>query len=342
MKKYLFLFSILFVCFFSSIPVSYALNSDIENNIQTFYNEAYEKEYPYCIYSTCDRGMMICFKEMHLSTIIAKQQQESSNRIYFTSSSDNDEAYIVLFNFSSIKEKNFSSFSSFSYTYYLTLDNIYTNFDFYYEDFSGDKKLIRSNFYFKEQKLLTFDLPENYSVELKDENNKIIEELSKNKYLIYYGNYTYSLFFDNEIVLEDQPLEFTKEITIKPIKKVIFKTPKDSSFSLKNMDGELIEETDGYYYLLVGNYYYSLSKEGFFPKENEQIKITDDATYTLVLDSKYNPNTMQSIFTQYYNYIRDLVSDIFPLDNPLFIYLITFVIGFFLIALIRKLIGGII
>ncbi len=338
MKKILITFTFLFISIFSISSVN-ALSSYEESKIQIFYDEKYDGNYPNCVYISHDSGYMICLKSSDLSNFSGKYTENRSAYQFYDVTL---EVQYTVFKSSKIDSSNIRKLS-FVNAYILFIPSeLSSNFDFYVYDENDNKTLITSNFQFKKLSTLIFDLPDDYSVVLKDKDNKVVEQSTKNKYIIYFGDYTYSIYLDDKPIIEDESIVFSYENTLKPIKKVSFDIPKDSDFTLKDMNGNIIISNNGYYYLPSGNYIYFLSKPGYFSKENETITIDDDANISLSLDSKYNPNNMQSIFTQYYNYIKDLVSDVFPLENPLFIYLISITIGFFLIAIIRKLIGGIV
>lgn len=347
MKKIIFTFSFLFLGLFSFNSNVFALTTTEENIVNLFYSTEYDSDFPYCVFENrTGFQRFVCLKSEQISKAYLKTTLSSNfnYRFVYYDMSDN-----VLFSnityknsnyvFETRKTYSFTSLENYFAVYDLSL--LHSNFDFFFENYDGDKNLFVSDFQFKTQKDLIFNLPENYFVILRDSNNNEIDQNDTNSYHIVLGNYTYSIYHNDTLVIENEPIVFNTDTVLSPIKKVVFNIPENSTFILKDIKGNVINSESNTYYLPFGNYSYSLSKPGFFSKENEQINITEDITLTLDLNSKYNPNSMQSIFTQYYNYIRDLISDIFPLENPLFLFLITFIIGFSIITIIRKLIGGI-
>lgn len=123
--------------------------------------------------------------------------------------------------------------------------------------------------------------------------------------------------------------------------KVIFNIPDEATLVVKDKEGNIIESTtNNTYELKSGEYLYSVTKYLYYPKENVLFSVDKDITIDISLESKLGTGSMQSIFTQYYNYISVLVGDMFALENPLFLFLVSFIIGFSLITLIKKLIGG--
>lgn len=155
-------------------------------------------------------------------------------------------------------------------------------------------------------------------------------------YATYYNNFD---IYNNS----DSTLYKEKDISFTPPAKytISFIIPSGSTLEVKDDTGNILEPISDYKYSLTeGHYSYSVYKEGFYSKENIDFTVTSDSTINVELENKFNPNNMQSIFTQYYNYIRDLVNDLFPLENPLFLFVVTFIIGFSIMALIKKLVGG--
>lgn len=123
--------------------------------------------------------------------------------------------------------------------------------------------------------------------------------------------------------------------------KVTFNIPEGATLVVKDLEGNIIESSSkNVFSLKTGQYTYTVTKLNYFDKENIIFDVSEDVTIDVTLDSKLNTGSMQSIFTQYYNYISVLIGDIFAVENPLFLFLVSFIIGFSLITLIRKLIGG--
>jgi len=152
----------------------------------------------------------------------------------------------------------------------------------------------------------------------------------------YYNNFDIYLYPGSSIYK-------TKDISFEPVIKhiVSFIIPDGSTLVVKDSTGTIIEPLYNLNYSLQkGHYSYSVYNSAYHSKENIDFVVEKDSTIDIELESKFNSNNMQSIFTQYYNYIKYLVSDLFPLENPLFLYVATFIIGFSIIAIIKKLIGG--
>lgn len=348
MKRFFLSFSFVFFGFFSFISSSLALTPLQDSMINDFQLNFYDEDYPYCVFhETYGNRYFICFSESQLDSLSIKQNKENINNYYYLVP---DMTLKPLFVKASVLSNElekfnytFNTISSYEgYIPFTSIDSnyVFSNFDFYLEKYDGSKSLFTSNFQFSEKDFLYFNLPDGYSVVLKDSNYNIIEEIEENSYYISYGNYYYYIYF-GDTLLKEISYTFNSSTTLKPFKQVSFNIPDSSIFVLKDIEGNIINPvSNNTYFLLDGSYFYDLSKEGYYSLSNEQININSDITITLDLESKFNSSDFQSIFTKYYNYLNDLVSKIFPLENPLFLFLITFFIGFSLIAIIKKLIGG--
>lgn len=122
---------------------------------------------------------------------------------------------------------------------------------------------------------------------------------------------------------------------------IIFNIPSGASLVVKDIDGNIIEpNSTNTYSLKVGEYIYSVSKEGYYSKDNVLFKVLENSTIDISLESKLNNTTIHSVFNQYYTYISNLVSDIFSIENPIFLYLVSFIIGFSIITFIKNILGG--
>lgn len=153
-----------------------------------------------------------------------------------------------------------------------------------------------------------------------------------------YSTFTLKTWDESSYLLKpnfDETIGVTKE------HKVTFNIPDGATLVVKDIEGNIIESSDeNTFSLKSGQYSYTVTKSTYFAKENILFDVTEDMTIDVTLDSKLNTGSMQSIFTQYYNYISVLISDIFSVENPLFLFLVSFIIGFSLITLIKNLIGG--
>lgn len=341
-KQFLFLSVALFGFLFSISVYALTPTSDPDTNIDLLYQHYYNSEYPNCVYG--HRANLYgfgCFKTEDLSKMYLSEFSSGVVSIEYIENFTYISTYYLTGSVQYDIIRTFDAKNGYLHKLSaLSSTDFYSNFDLKFITKDGNESTFKSNFAFKKYDYLTFDLPSGYSVVLKNKYSEVIEEVEINKYLLYSDNYTYSVFLNDKTIIEDEELNFTSETTLKPLKQVTFNYPNGSEFILKNISGEEFTSNSNIYYLPVGDYMYTLSQEGYFIKENIQVNITEDTSFDLVLESKYNPNTMGSIFNDYYNYIKNLVSSIFPLDNPLFLYLITFIIGFFLIGIIRKLLGG--
>ena len=123
---------------------------------------------------------------------------------------------------------------------------------------------------------------------------------------------------------------------------ITFNPPKNTTIEVKDSDNNIIQPESQYIYKLEsGTYTYSATNNLYQSKTNITFQVSGDATINVEMEEKLQSQPIRSVYTQYYNYISELVSKVFDIENPIFLFFISFMIGFSLIILIKRLIGGI-
>ena len=273
MKKSLFVF--IFISFFIFSGNVFALTSEQDNALNEFISNYYSSDKPYCLMNYNFSSNNDYYKFYCVS---------SETDLYLSSSA------------STIKNKNQAE---------TVIHILKTNSTIDYFIYSSST--ITSNL---SQSLNTF-VGANFDV------------YKLNGELVYEKNLNY----DNNI----NPDSF--ELT--------FILPSDSTLVLKDSNNNIITPDNGsIFYLPEGTYYYSVSKAGFKNLDNIELILNDNKVVNVTLESAINTTNYHSLYSQYYNYIGALVSSIFGLNNPFFLYIIAFIIGFSIIILIKRMLGG--
>ena len=123
---------------------------------------------------------------------------------------------------------------------------------------------------------------------------------------------------------------------------ITFNPPRNSTIVVKNSNNEEIQATSQYIYdLEAGTYTYSVTNNLYNNLNNVTFIVSQDETIDITMNERLNNQPIRSVYSQYYNYISELVNKVFDIENPIFLFFVSFIIGFSLIVLIKRLIGGI-
>lgn len=155
----------------------------------------------------------------------------------------------------------------------------------------------------------------------------------------------YGAFVSNfDLYLLNGTLNFSKNydfVGVDHYYTITFVLPSGATLVVKDSNNNVVSpESGSIYSLLEGTYSYSVTKNTYNSLTNVELVVDEDKTITIELESSLNSAPYRSIYSQYYTYISQLVSNIFGLENPLFLYIVAFIIGFAIITLIKRLIGG--
>lgn len=156
------------------------------------------------------------------------------------------------------------------------------------------------------------------------------------------GIYGFDLYDSNNNLIKNADFDITKIGVVINIYTITFNPPKNTTIVVKDNNGLEVKATSQYVYeLSSGTYTYSASNSLYSNLTDIEFTVSSDTTIDVNMEEKLQSQPMKSIFTQYYNYISDLVGKVFDIENPILLFFVSFIIGFSLIILIKRLIGGI-